>query len=720
MKKTWRRKLQRYGKLFVAVSIILTLVLTEDVLVMAGELAEKTEEAAREYKERIEDSKSRETQEEYLEENDASGGSEAGDVEKEGEEEKGEEKEETNSTEAGDDREEGPAGEEEQKEDALTLPELSTEETDEFDKLYGEPVEINEYGKIYKVDEENYKFIITPDPEKYRDENGELKEVDNTLVEDNAVSAAAVSGRAKSRKKEAVYTNKAGDINAQFPKEISTDSGIRLTGREGKTLELCPAEGNYDRPAVLENAILYNDVFDNIDVQYTLSGRQIKEDIILREPGDKASFSYWFDANQYRAKLADNAVVISDTEGERLFTLSAPVMADAAGEISRDVELALKEENGQYIVTVKADKAWLTDSGRNYPVKIDPTITISSKKLDVVTTSSEKGTYSQSAYGYVGLADSAVTGVPGSNLGRTRMFFQIDYNFKTSIPEEAVVTSASLNVYEYSSYESKATFACYRLKEKWKTSTIDWDNSVGISREIAGEKATLPAEKGWQRFDIRQSVNDWATGLEPQYGLMIMATKESARGAAFYTPDSNSSQQPLFKPEYKPYIEIDWKYDNPVPNNYPLDNTTITLRSLIDCNMNGNLQFMGAFADGLATPQSAVAVALSDAAKGYNMAVKAGNTKRYPNTKDFEGYFPATTTRYRDKQSNWQTAIPFTDPDINKLYYIEACAVKDGKIGKTVSSDKFTVYQVRQFDTMPKIASYYGIPLSQIVYDNRM
>ncbi len=730
MKKTWRRKLCRYAKVSVAIILIAVLVITEDVLVMAGEVTQKTGETIEKYKEQIEDSKSREEQEDYLEEYDAS--QEPGERNPE-DEDPAEEKQKTGTGErktvkgqeeesAGDEK----AGESRPAEDSLSLPELASEETDEFEKLYGEPVEVNEYGKIYKVDEENYKFIITPDPEKYRTEDGELKDVDNTLVEKKeSVSEENAEGsvsprRAKGRKEVSAYTNRAGDIDAQFPKEMDESSGLRLTGREGKTLELYPAEGSYDRPAVLENAILYNDVFDNIDVQYTLTGRQVKEDIILREPGEKHAFSYWFDASQYRAKLSDNAVVIADTKGERLFTLTAPVMHDAAGESSTDVVISLKEEDGRYAVTVEADREWLSDEGRNYPVRIDPTITISSKKLDVVTTSSEKGTYSQSAYGYVGLADSAVTGVPGSDLGRTRMFFKIDYDFKSSIPEEAVVTKATLNVYEYSSYESKATFACYRLKDKWKASTIDWDNSVGIGREIAGEDATLPAKKGWQRFDIRQSVNDWATGIAPQYGLMLMATKESTRGAAFYTPDSNSSQQPLFKPEYKPYIEIDWKYDNPVPADYPLDNTTITLRSLIDCNMNGNLQFMGVFADGLATPGSVVAVALSDAAKGYAMAVNAGTTKRYPNTKDFEGYFPATTTRYRDKQGNYQTAIPFTDPDVNALYYIEACAVKDNKVGKTVQSDKFTVYQVRQFDTMPKIASYYGIPLSQIVYDNRM
>ena len=337
-----------------------------------------------------------------------------------------------------------------------------------------------------------------------------------------------------------------------------------------------------------------------------------------------------------------------------------------------------------------------------------------------MTTSSEKGTYSQAAYGCAGYVDAQVTGIPGSNLGRTRMFFRINHSFKDLIPEEAAVTSATLNTYEYSAYKSTATFACYRLKEAWSTGTITWDNSVGIGREIAGEDAARPAKKGCQSFDIRQSVNDWIHGLAPQHGLMVMATSESTRGATFYTPASNSAAQPLFKPEYKPYIEINWNYPDPVPPDYPLDNTALTLRTMMDCHMNGKLQFLGVFADGTATPGSQVLYALSDPDKGYTALAAAGYTKKYPNTKDFESAFPATTTRYRDKQGNWQTLVPFTDPDLNALYHLKASASKDGKTGKEQTSSRFLIYQVKQFDTMPKIAAYYGVPLSQIVYDNRM
>lgn len=494
-----------------------------------------------------------------------------------------------------------PAGEE-----PLTLPDLPSEDPDAFDKRYGEPVEINEYGKIYRMDGENYKLILTPDPEVYRDEDGELKEIDNTLVPEEQTIPGGLFRKAA---KATAYTNKAGAAEIQLPETVTEDNGIRFTDPQGRTLELYPAEGEYGQPAVLENAILYNDVFRQTDIQYTVLGSQVKEDIILREPGTARAFPYWFSRDRYTAVLENNVVLIYDREEgedpeEPCFTLSAPAMSDAAGEVSEAVTLTLKEEGNRYLVSVCPDDEWLNDPARHYPVKIDPTIRIPSANLEVVTTSSEKGTYSQAAYGCAGYVDSQVTGIPGSNLGRTRMFFRINHSFKDLIPEEAAVTSATLNTYEYSAYKSTATFACYRLKEAWSTGTITWDNSVGIGREIAGEDAARPAKKGWQSFDIRQSVNDWIHGLAPQHGLMVMATSESTRGATFYTPASNSAAQPLFKPEYKPYIEINWNYPDPVPPDYPLDNTALTLRTMMDCHMNGKLQFLGVFADGTATPGS--------------------------------------------------------------------------------------------------------------------
>ena len=718
MKQLSNYSVRRCMRRLLAIAMILSLVLSWDLLVLAGEIRDKAEEEMAEWKEEQQKDEIKRQQQEYIEENRA-GDRRDMDKNPDNPDVHAERKEEAD-TEAGKAEETLP-GIEKKGQDVIRQPELEDERMDELEAHYGAPVEMFEYGKVFQTDTGSYKFISTTEPNLYRNEKGELKEIDNTLIE----KQQSRRSRGTERTDTTYYTNKANSMHIMLPAKMTENNGIVLTAGNGEQLEILPQDGDYSRPSVLGNAVLYNDVSENVDIQYTVRGDSVKEDIILREKEARHSFSYAFSAEEYGAALENNVIAVwkrgvKAPDREVLFYLTAPLMTDASGSGSAGVVMELEETGGRYVLTVTGDEEWLASEERVYPVKIDPTITIPAEKLSVVTTTSKTGKYAASAFGYVGYASEAVTGVKGGDLGKTRMFFQLNYNMKKLIPEEAVVQSAYLHMYEYSAYASSATYACYRLKQNWIPASISWENSVGIGREIAGENATVRAGNGWKSFDIRQSVNDWSTGIAPSYGLMVMAQDETQWGAAFFTPDSNSSVQPTFTPDKKPYIEINWVYPNPVDPAYSLDKTTVNLRSMIDCDMSGRLAFQGVFADGLATPESVVTYQLNDTSKKYGANVSAGHTKRYPNSEAFEGAFSKTTTRYRDKQGNWQTVYPFVDPDYNVLYQIEASAAKNGKAGQKSSSDRFTVYKVKQYDTLPKIASYYGIPLSQISFDNRV
>ena len=67
-----------------------------------------------------------------------------------------------------------------------------------------------------------------------------------------------------------------------------------------------------------------------------------------------------------------------------------------------------------------------------------------------------------------------MTGVPGAkDIGRSRMYFAVNYDFRKSIPSEAKIDSASLNVYQYVDYpQTNATFACYRINSPWNAGSL--------------------------------------------------------------------------------------------------------------------------------------------------------------------------------------------------------------------------------------------------------
>ena len=604
----------------------------------------------------------------------------------------------------------------EEKQDAkhaIRLPEVSETKTSQeaaaLKKIYGEPILVNGQEQIFKKDETNFITYISGDVKTYQDEKGNQFPVNLDLISDQA------DGKA-------IFKPSGSPVDVILPEKVNDKQGIKVS--KGKnTLELFPKDKTYENATVKDNAILYNNVDEADDVQYTVTDNGVKEEIILNKWRDKHEFKYQFSSQAYNANLENNQVVVTK-KGKKdvLFVLSAPVMIDKKGEKSDAIKMRLKKDENEYELTIDANKAWLADAKRSYPVRIDPTITVPTENLIDTVTSSVHGTYQGRGYGYVGYITQEMTGVwNAKDVGRTRIYTKVNYDF-SKIPKEAKINSASYNLYQYVQYpQTNATFSSYKLTQDFNINSLTWDNSVGLTQEPTGENAISSAKYGMHQFDIRDTVNSWVQGLSPNYGLVVQATNESDYGGAFYTTYSTGDAgQVDFSPDKRPSLTIDWSVPDPVDVNYPIGNTTLNLRSMISSDKKGKLQFQGVFADGITTPGSIIDYQLSDPLKAYSGQSYASYSYKFPDSSLFESAFEKGTTRYKDKLANWQTGLPFTTPDHNKVYTIDAESKKEGASSGKKSSEKFVIYKVTQYDTLPKIAAYYGVPLSQIVFDNRV
>ncbi|WP_242237144.1 DUF6531 domain-containing protein [Streptococcus acidominimus] len=598
--------------------------------------------------------------------------------------------------------------------DAIQQPKVVTEESDaevELKQKYGEPVAVSGQEQLYRVDETHFVTHIGSSVKTYVDQDGVEVPVDLSLYSYHA------NGNH-------YYLPKESPVGVVLPSEVKEETPIDVIHQDEK-ISLYPLETTYDKATVEQNAILYNNVDGKTDVQYTVQSNGVKEEIVLAEWGGKNRFTYGLDAGSYDVRLENNQVLVREKgKSKILFVLTAPIMVDAAGETSQDVTLELSEKSGKYQVTVVAGKDWLSSKERKYPVRIDPTVTVPRENILDVVTSSIRGTYQGLAYGYVGYIESANMGMEGiQDIGKTRMYVKVNYDF-SSIPKEARIDSASLNLYQYSDGKgtAAATFGAYYLKQDFDINTIDWLSSLSLEEEIAGENAIQPHGLGFHHFDIRTAVTNWVQGLSPNFGLVVKALDENVNGAGFYTTEADPSNvaQGGFTPDQAPSITINWSVPDPVDMNYDLGNTTINLRTMVKTDKKGKLQFQGVFADGLTTPGATVSYGLSDASKDYKGDSTASFSYKYPNTSTFESVFEAGTTKYRDKLSNWQTTVPFTEPELNAVYTIDAESRKDNQTSGKKSSETFLIYKVTQYDTLPKIAAYYGVPLNQIAYDNRI
>ncbi|MET1923477.1 DUF6531 domain-containing protein [Enterococcus faecalis] len=599
------------------------------------------------------------------------------------------------------------------KEYALHLPEVEekklNKEEESLKTKYGEPILENGQEQIYKVDDTHFITYINSDVKTYKNEEEIEVPVDLSLVSVN-------------EEDKTIFKPSSSPVAVVLPDKMDQNQGVQVSKGED-TLELMPKDKVYKNVTVKENALLYNNVDEGDDVQYTVTDKGVKEEIILEKWREKHQFVYQFSTEKYSAFLESNQVLIRKKgQKEVLFVLSAPQMMDQAGETSEDITLSLQKQEDHYELTVDASQEWLADEARVYPVRIDPTVTVPTENLIDTVTSSVHGTYQGRGYGYVGYITQEMTGIGNAkDVGRTRIYSKINYDF-SKIPKEAKIDSATYNLYQYIQYpQTNATFSSYKLTEDFNIDTLTWDNSVGLSQEPTGEKAISSAKYGLHQFDIRDAVNSWVQGTSKNYGIVVQATNENDYGGAFYTTYSTGGPVQFdFTPDKRPSLTINWSIPDPVDIHYPIKDTTVALRSMMTADKKGKLQFQGVFADGLTTPGAILDYSLSDKGKDFAGQSFASYSYKYPNSSLFDSYFPKGTTKYRDKLSNWQTGIPFTAPTHNTVYTIDAESKKDGRSSGKKSSEKFVIYKVTQYDTLPKIAAYYGVPLAQIVYDNRV
>ncbi|MDR1891500.1 MAG: DNRLRE domain-containing protein [Oscillospiraceae bacterium] len=562
----------------------------------------------------------------------------------------------------------------------------------------GELIAVDEFSRTYQTGETTFSTQAGGQRSTYLDENGKPALVDNTL------------GQVKPWFSAPYFTNTAGAYDVKLPLKITKSSGIKISKNGGK-IELIPEGGDFSRPVADGNAVLYNNVFDGIDYQYTVLGSELKEDIVLNKRVEQSEFRFEVKTH-LKLKEKNGAVIAYDKdENEPVFTLAAPEMSDASGEVSLNVTLSLTKEKGKNIVTVITDKAWLDSPERAYPVRIDPPV--GTEALDIGLYCVEQGSpnmyIGDNSYPYVGYDDGIVSqNIADSGVlhAMTRTYIKINFNFST-ISKEAKIDSAGFNIYHYTAWSRGATnFGLYEVDQDWNSSNITWNNQLGYNHTFIQFQPSNSGA-GWLRYDIRETVNNYVQGIATNHGFVMKAEDERNMQAEVFHNKNGAN---------RPSMTINWSIPDPVDENLPIGDMTVILRPISEKDANGKLLFDGIFADGLATPDATVNYWL--APDNNAGTTTASRSYKFPDSSSFDSVFP-NGTKYKDKLSNWQTKL-FGGLELDKAYRISATATLNGQNSGQKDSEKFLIYKIKQRDTFPYIANYYGVPLNTIMRDNRV
>jgi hypothetical protein len=389
--------------------------------------------------------------------------------------------------------------------------------------------------------------LVYNSPIRYKDKNGELKDIDNTIVE--TTDTEKISGYK--------YKNKGNKFDVYFPADIASDTPVHMV--YGKySIDIGPTAIKKDSPKIARvsdskdkdlgtNSIYYDNTFEQDDsVQYIMTNSGYKENIILNSYTGQSKFYFSLRLKELIPVLQENGqIFLNDkTTGETVAAIPKAYMYDSAtGEsenisenVSMDIESIGSDESSKYLLTITADPAFLQDKSTVYPVTIDPTVR-------VTNVYQIKDSYVQEKYPTSNnYNDDQIRVGQTSILGRVRTYI----NFDLPSINGGMITNAKYNAYQTRSITSSAYVYLARVNNSWTSSTITWYNAPAFSGAEPGT-TQLVNRSGWFTWDITDLVSDWYSGAFGQYGFVMRETHEYNYYRIFNSSEASSNT---------PYLEI--------------------------------------------------------------------------------------------------------------------------------------------------------------------
>lgn len=288
------------------------------------------------------------------------------------------------------------------------VPEFSASTQEEAPYVIGEVRELRgEKQKHFRMSDGSYIAVSYGETVHFSDADGAWQDIDNTLV---AVAEGreymAVNGterrRFASRIEEGdfLFSVESGDYGLFLSAVLDeTENTLSTSQFEDLTVEKQPPIANVSNPqeplatlsveekrelplaeqtvpAKLSSSVRYENVWEETDLEYSVTAQNVKECIVIQAPREDYQYSFMLQLADLTPELNDDgSISLYNEQKEVIFSIPAPYMEDANGVYSSEAAYTLEEtEDGGYCLTVTADSQWMNAEDRAFPVKLDPTI----------------------------------------------------------------------------------------------------------------------------------------------------------------------------------------------------------------------------------------------------------------------------------------------------------------------------------------------------------
>lgn len=357
------------------------------------------------------------------------------------------------------------------------------------------------YSTRYLNPDGSFTEEIFLEPKYYKDSaDKQWKEIDNNLK--------------ASVKKAGKFENSSNGFKTLFADKTNNEELVAIE-KNGKSIAFIPVNSNKVNGKVQKNSIIYKDIYPNIDINYTVAGTKLKEDIIMNSFTGQNIFSYEIKLKGLDVLEDESGIYFEDNKGQKLWCVEKPYMIDAEGKYSDKVELVLTKDNGKAYIDVVADKDFLEDSNTIYPVVIDPTI----NDYDVIRDTFVASLFPSTSYSSL---TKMYTGSDPYYYGTMRSMTQFTL---PSLPSDSKILSAYFNAYQTQVDSTTVSVDLYRITSSW-TGSATWNTQPSIGTSAESTVTSNTNGTYWQ-WNITQLSKDWYNGVQSNYGIMLKQQNEA-------------------------------------------------------------------------------------------------------------------------------------------------------------------------------------------------
>jgi RHS repeat-associated protein len=387
-------------------------------------------------------------------------------------------------------------------------------------------------SNTYATERGTNRTRISTVPVNFRD-GGTWKPIQNELKD------SATPGYA--------FENAANHWSVKIPDALESKP---VEVRDGDEFVRYSPVGAKGSPGKLGATAGFRDIYPGVDATYEVQTQGVKETLILASPQARAAYEFDVDVSDgiEAREGKGGSVEFVDADGDVRFAFSPPTLEDAAGADSTDASMRLTRHGSGYRVVLKAEREWLEDPARRYPVELDPTTTVKYPSPDcyMVGGTGANTTYCGYAFNWLDVGTD-----PGGD--QRRSFLQYD---TTGIPTTADVVEGEFwfNIEAGASREvhlHRATRASTQARTWNKYDGVNnWTTPGGDITATADGKGNMGGTTGYQRIQARQLVQDWVDKTHANNGVILKDGSGTNNVLKISASDQGTT--------YTPQLDIEW------------------------------------------------------------------------------------------------------------------------------------------------------------------